>query len=89
MTTLTPKSRKKLPAKDFAEPESRSYPIENKTHAGNAKARATQAEKAGRMSHRDADKIVAKADAVLKKSSMSRTLGDFMNLMEPSSAICN
>ena len=66
MAKLSTKTRDKLPAKDFAEPEQRAYPIEDKTHARNAKARAAQAVKAGRMSKADAAKIDKKADAVLK-----------------------
>jgi hypothetical protein len=67
MSELHAKSRNKLPAKEFAEPEKRAYPIEDKSHASNAKARATQAVKAGRMSKAEATTINKKADAVLKK----------------------
>jgi hypothetical protein len=66
MADLSAKSRNKLPAKDFAEPEKRAYPIEDKSHARNAKARAAQAVKAGRMSKAEAGRIDKKADAVLK-----------------------
>ena len=64
---LTTKLRKKLPAKDFAEPEKRAYPIEDKAHARNAKARASQAVKAGRMPKAEEKRIDKKADAVLNK----------------------
>jgi hypothetical protein len=67
MAELSTKSRDKLPAKDFAESKTRAYPIEDKPHARNAKARASQAVKAGRMSKAEAAKIDKKADAVLKK----------------------
>ena len=67
MAELDTDDRKKLPAKDFAEPKKRAYPIEDKPHAGNAKARASQAVKAGRMSKAEEGKIDKKADAVLKK----------------------
>ncbi len=67
MANLDAEDRKKLPAKKFAEPEKRAYPIEDKAHARNAKARASQAVKAGRMSKAEADKIENKADGVLKK----------------------
>src|SRR5258708_1724687 len=43
-------------------------PIEDKAHARNAKARASQAVKAGRMSKAEEREIDEKADAVLKKS---------------------
>ena len=67
MAELKTKARNKLPAKDFAEPGKRAYPIEDKPHARNAKARASQAVKAGRMSKAEEAKIDRKADAVLKK----------------------
>jgi hypothetical protein len=67
MAELTTTARKKLPAKDFAEPDKRAYPIEDKPHARNAKARASQQVKAGKMSKAEAAKIRKKADAVLKK----------------------
>ena len=66
MAELSSKARKKLPAKAFAEPDKRAYPIEDKPHARNAKARASQAVKAGRMSKAEAAKIDRKADAVLR-----------------------
>jgi len=68
MAELDAKSRDKLPKKAFAEPKKRAYPIEDKAHARNAKARASQAVKAGRMGKGEAAKIGAKADAVLKKT---------------------
>ncbi|HEY1879331.1 MAG TPA: hypothetical protein VGG68_05310 [Caulobacteraceae bacterium] len=67
MAELKAKTRNKLPAKDFAEPEKRAYPIEDKAHARNAKARASQAVKAGRMSKSEEKKIDRKADKVLEK----------------------
>jgi hypothetical protein len=66
MSKLDTADRKKIPAKDFAEPEKRAYPIENKAHARNAKARASQSVKAGRMSAAEERKIDKKADRVLK-----------------------
>jgi len=65
---LSTKTREKLPAKDFAEPKQRAYPIEDKPHARNAKARASQAVKAGRMSKAEEAKIDKKADAKLKQA---------------------
>ena len=67
MAKLSTDKRNALSAKDFAEPKHRAYPIEDKPHARNAKARASQAVKAGRMSKAEAAKIDKKADAVLKK----------------------
>jgi hypothetical protein len=67
MAELSSKSRNKLPPNDFAEPEKRAYPIEDKSHARNAKARASQQVKAGKMSKAEEGKIAKKADKVLKK----------------------
>jgi hypothetical protein len=67
MAKLNTDDRNKLPAREFAEPEKRAYPIEDKAHARNAKARASQAVNSGRMSKAEESKIDKKADAVLKK----------------------
>lgn len=64
MAKLTTKSRKSLPSKDFALP-GKKYPVEDKAHAANAKARATQQFRAGHLSADDRTKVNAKADAVL------------------------
>jgi hypothetical protein len=66
MAKLNTIARNKLPAKDFAEPKKRAYPVEDKAHARNAKARASQAVRAGRMSKAEEGKIDKKANAVLK-----------------------
>jgi hypothetical protein len=67
MAKLTTNARNRLPSSDFAEPKKRAYPVEDKAHARNAKARASQAAKAGRISKAEEGKIDRKADAVLKK----------------------
>ena len=66
MAELRADTRKKIPDSKFAEPDKRKYPIEDKAHARNAKARASQAQHAGRMSKAEEKKIDRKADAVLK-----------------------
>jgi len=66
MATLTTAARKKIPSSKFAGPD-RSYPIEDKQHAGNAKARADQQYEAGRISGGQYERIVAKANKVLKR----------------------
>ncbi len=66
MTKLSEADRDKLPASKFAEPGKRAYPIEDAAHAKNAKARASQAVKAGRMSKGEQRKIDKKADTVIK-----------------------
>ncbi len=67
MATLSTKARKAIPKKEFALPGERKYPIENKSHAINAKARASQMEKAGKLSPSSKTKIDAKANKVIKK----------------------
>jgi hypothetical protein len=64
MAKLTSSSRNALPKSKFAGP-GRSYPIPDKPHAIDAKARATQAVNAGRMSPGQASKIKAAANKVI------------------------
>lgn len=66
MAKLTSKERNALPDSKFAGPD-RSYPVNNKSHAANAKARATQQVNKGNMSKGQESKIDAKANKVLKK----------------------
>jgi hypothetical protein len=66
MAKLTSKERNKLPNSDFAGAD-RSYPVNDKSHAANAKARASQAVNSGRMSKSTESKIDAKANKVLGK----------------------
>lgn len=70
MARLTAAQRKKLPKSSFAGP-GRSYPIPDAAHAANAKARATQAVKAGRMSKGQKARIDAKANRKLGKKRKS------------------
>jgi hypothetical protein len=66
MATLTTKQRKAMPSSKFAGPD-RSYPIPDKAHAGNAKARAAQQEKKGNLSPGEKSRIDAAANRVLGK----------------------
>ncbi len=68
MAKLDTKERKKLPKGDFALPGKRAYPVEDKAHARNAKARASEMENKGKLSAASKAKIDAKADKVLGKS---------------------
>ncbi len=65
MAKLTTKRRKALPTSEFALPGKRGYPVDTKGRAANAKARATQAVNAGRMSASTKTKIDAKANRKL------------------------
>ena len=59
------KTRNKLPKSDFGMPGARKYPMPDKAHAGNAKARASQMVKAGKLSPSAKAKIDAKANKIL------------------------
>ena len=64
MAKLSTAARKRLPTSDFAGPN-RSYPVENKSHAANPKARATQMVAKGKLSSGAAARIRAKANRML------------------------
>ncbi len=62
---MTAKQRKSIPASEFGLPGSRKYPMPDKAHAANAKARAAQQEKKGNLSKSTKEKIDAKANRVM------------------------
>ena len=64
---LSPESREHLPTQEFGLPEERKYPMPDREHAGNAKARAKQQLDKGNLSRADYDKICRKADRILNK----------------------
>ena len=65
MAKLKAKQRKKLPKSKFALPGERKYPVTDRAHAANAKARATQMFKRGRLSESGRDHIRAMANKML------------------------
>jgi hypothetical protein len=75
MAEMNAKKRENMPSKDFGLPEkartkqqkkeSGNYPMPDKPHARNAKARAAQQEKAGKLSHKDRERVDRKADKVI------------------------
>lgn len=65
MAKLDTKQRKRIPSSEFGLPGSRKYPMPDRAHAANAKARATQMVKAGKLSPASAAKIRAKANRML------------------------
>jgi hypothetical protein len=65
MAKLTTKQRDSMPKKEFALPGGR-YPVNDKAHAANAKARATQQWEQGKLSSSQRAKIDEKANAKLK-----------------------
>lgn len=72
MSKLSTAQRKKMPASEFAGPN-RSYPVPDKTHAANAKARASMAAHEGIISAAEKARIDMKANRVLgKRASASK-----------------
>lgn len=71
MAILKAAKRKKLPKSEFGLPGERKYPVNDKAHARNAKARASQMVKKGKLSPSSKAKIDAKANMVLGKRTLS------------------
>lgn len=68
MAKLTTKARNKLPGSAFGIPSERKYPIGNsKSHAKNAKARASEMAHKGKLSGGLKKKIDTKANRILSK----------------------
>jgi len=65
MSKLNAARRNAIPSSQFGEPKQRKYPMPDRAHAANAKARATQQVKAGHLSPATAAKIRAKANRIL------------------------
>jgi hypothetical protein len=65
MAQLTATARKHISSSSFGLPGSRKYPMPDRSHAANAKARATQMVKKGKLSASSAAKIRAKANRIL------------------------
>lgn len=67
MAKLTAAKRKQIPKKEFGLPGEKKYPMPDKSHARNAKARASEMEHKGKLSSSAKSKIDAKADRILGK----------------------
>jgi hypothetical protein len=68
MAELKEKKRDSLKPSTFGLPEERKYPMPDKSHAANAKARASQQVKKGNLTKAEEAKIDRKADKILDKS---------------------
>ena len=68
MSRLTSRRRRELPKSDFGEPGKKAYPMPDKAHARDAKARASEEENKGKLSAGEKAKIDAKADKMLGES---------------------
>lgn len=62
---LTTAQRHKLPARVFGLPKKRKYPMPDRRHAANAKARAAAALKQGYLTRSEYNRIVRKANTIL------------------------
>ena len=67
MAELSTKKRNSEPKSDFGLPDERKYPMPDKSHARNAKARASQQAKQGNLTASEKKQIDRKADRVLDK----------------------
>lgn len=65
MSTLSTGRRKSLPASKFGLPASKKYPMPDRRHAANAKARASQQLEKGKLSASAKQRIDAKANKIL------------------------
>lgn len=68
MSKLNAAKRNKIPKGEFGMPGERKYPMPDASHAKNAKARASQMEKKGKLSPSSKAKIDAKANKILNKA---------------------
>ena len=64
--------RSKLKRSQFGLPGKRKYPMPDRRHASNAKGRAKQQLKRGKLSRSAYEKIVARANRVLKRTKKSK-----------------
>lgn len=62
---LTAAARKNMPSSEFGIPSKKAYPMPDKSHAANAKARATQMVNKGKLSPAMASKIRSKANKMM------------------------
>lgn len=67
MGELSTRRRNAEPKSDFGLPEERKYPMPDKAHARNAKARASQQKKDGNLTASEKARIDRKADRILGK----------------------
>ncbi len=68
MGNLTENQRDHMKSSTYGLPEERKYPMPDKSHARNAKARASQQLHEGNLTKSEKEKIDRKADKVLDKS---------------------
>ena len=67
MSKLKAKARNAMPKSEFGEPGKRAYPMPDRSHAANAKARASEEYNKGKLSAGAKAKIDAKANGILHR----------------------
>lgn len=67
MAKLTAAQRKKLSSSSYGLPGKKAYPMPDRAHAANAKARAAQQEKKGNLTASQRKQVDAKANKVLRR----------------------
>ena len=67
MAKLSTRKRDSIPDNQFGLPDERKYPMPDKAHARNAKARAAQQEDKGTITAAEERKIDRKADRILDR----------------------
>jgi len=77
--------RNKEPKSDFGLPEEHKYPMPDRAHAANAKARAKQQLEKGHITKAEYDRICAKADRKLGETELDHHINSAMKKhgMEP------
>ena len=78
MAELTTKKRNKLKKSSFGLPEDKKYPMPDKAHASNAKARARQQLDKGNLSYDEYKQIVKKANKKLRETG-AKTISKIKN----------
>jgi hypothetical protein len=66
MAKLSRAQRNRLPSSVFGLPKQRKYPMPNKSHARNAKARAAEEYHRGLLTLKQYQQIVRKANSILR-----------------------
>lgn len=85
MAKLTTAARNALPNSAFAIPSQRKYPVNDKSHAANAKARASEMAGKGRLSKATEGRIDRKADRKLSGNPRSSKVhGGHTNIVNAS-----
>jgi hypothetical protein len=74
MAKLTTDERKEIPKKEYGLPGEKKYPMPDRSHAANAKARASQMEHEGKLSESSKEKIDAKANKILDPKKVGAVL---------------